>query len=333
MTTDVLLADLGGTNVRFALADGDSPAPLRTASIRRYRVADFASLADAAFDYLREIGATPRHGVFAVAGRVDGDSVRITNHPWLIGIEDTRRRLALDSLRVRNDFAAMAMALTLLREQDVHTIGAPPLPVVGGDAEQTFAVVGPGTGLGVGALLHRRGQFDALQTEGGHVAFAPGTPQEDEVLRVLRARHGRVSVERLVSGMGLRNLYLALCEVDGVPADEITPEDISARAIAREPGCTCARAVAMMAELLGAAAGDFVLAYGAWDGCWLPGGLVPMLLPWLQDGGFRRRFEDKGRFTEALQRVPAIAVLHPDAGLLGAAAIARLQLHGATRPS
>lgn len=333
MTAPVLLADLGGTNVRFALADAGAPAPLETSSIRRYRVAGFGSLAEAASAYRHDIGAAPRHGVFAVAGRVDGDSVRITNHPWLIGIEDTRRRLGLHTLRVCNDFAAMAMALTLLRDSDVRTIGAPSLPGVGGTPEQVFAIVGPGTGLGVGALLHRHGRFEALQTEGGHVAFAPGTPEEDEVLRVMRARHGRVSVERVVSGTGLFNLYLALCEVDGSTAEAMTPEDVSARACAREPDRTCARAVAMMAELFGAAAGDFVLAYGAWDGCWLPGGLVPMLLPWLESGGFRRRFEDKGRFAEALQRVPTVAVLYPDAGLLGTAAIARLQLHGPALPA
>lgn len=318
-----LVADLGGTNVRFALADTTAPKPLQANSVRRYRVADFASLAQAARCYLDDMAQAPRRGVFAVAGRVDGDHVRITNHPWLIGIDDTRRRLDLDTLDVRNDFAAMSMAIASLDPHDRQPIGPLPAPRVDQRGRQTFAVIGPGTGLGVGALLCRDGHPEALETEGGHVGFAPGTDEEIEVLRAIRTRHARVSIERLVSGLGLVNLYVALCDIAGRTPESLSPETITRRA--NEGGdVVCSRAVELMAELLGAIAGDFVLAYGAWDGVFLGGGLTPKLLPWLDTGAFRARFENKGRFAEAMARVPTAAILHPDAGLLGAAAIASL---------
>lgn len=332
-----LIADLGGTNVRFALADPHAAMPLRNDCIRRYRVADFAALADAALRYRDELGVAPAHGVFAVAGRVDGDTVRITNHPWLIGIEDTRRRLGLRTLTVRNDFTAMAMALPLLRAGDVRTIGAPPAPSVGAADTQMFAVLGPGTGLGVGALLRRDGRYHPLETEGGHVGFAPDSDEEIAVLRRLRARHGRASIERLVSGIGLKNLYEALCDLAERTPEDLPPEAITQRAQAGDDA-QCRRAVELSAELLGAIAGDFVLAYGAWDGVFLAGGLTPKLLPWLEAGAFRARFEAKGRFSDALARVPTVAILHRDAGLLGAAAIATLAAgaplrHGGEHPT
>ncbi len=319
----ILLADLGGTNIRFALADPVASMPLLVDSIRRYRVADVASLSDAARRYLLDTDVDARHAVFAVAGRVDGGSVRITNHPWTIHLETTRRHLGLDTLDVRNDFDAMSHSPLLLQANDLHSIGTIALPKVRSRMSQTFAILGPGTGLGVGALLQRNGRYCTLSSEGGHMAFAPGSDEEMEVLRILRRRYGRVSVERVVSGPGLVNLHAALREMAGVRAEELAPETISERARGGDDAL-CLRAVELSAALLGAIAGDIVLAYGAWDGVFLAGGLAPHLLPWMTAGGFRRRFEDKGRFADALARVPAQTILHADAGLLGAATIAAL---------
>ena len=184
-----------------------------------------------------------------------------------------------------------------------------------------MAVVGPGTGLGVGALLIRDGRAIELQTEGGHQSFAPGTAEEDAVLARLRARFGRVSNERLVCGAGLLNLYSALCEIaDRAPA-ATTQEAVSAAATdGTDPQAV--RAVELFCELLGAIAGDLVFAFGAWDGVYLTGGLLAPMLPWIRQGGFRRRFEDKGRFSATLAKIPTVAIHHPNTGLLGAAAIA-----------
>lgn len=314
----ILLADVGGTNVRFALADPTRAQPLLGDSIRRYRVADHASFTDAALTYLGDSGAAPRRGVFAFAGQIRGGEVQVTNHEWTVVRERVRGELALESLHLINDFAAMSLCVPLLAASDVHPIGATALPSFDGLRPRTFAVVGPGTGLGVGALLLRDGRFTALETEGGHISFAPRTELEVEILRRLQARYGRVSNERLLCGSGLSNLHEALGEIHGTFIERLSPEEITWRATAgADPACE--NAIELFCELLGAVAGDFVLAFGAWDGVYLAGGLPPLLRGWLDRGGFRRRFEDKGRFAEQLMRAPTLAILHPDAGLLGAA--------------
>ena len=324
MTADAgrgLVADIGGTNIRFALVDAQAAMPLVRASIRRYRVADYPSLGDAARRYIDDTGARVSHAVFAAAGRVTAGEVRLTNHPWVIRIEETRAALGLASMRVVNDFAAMSRCLPLLAPDAVVVLGAAPAPAISATAEATYAVIGPGTGLGVGALLMRMRHFDVLETEGGHVAFAPQTDEEIEILRVLRARYGRVSNERLISGSGLPHLHQALCELAGTHCERLPPEAITAAADAGSDAL-CVHTLEVFAAILGSVAGDLVLTLGAWDGLYLAGGLLPRLLPWLQRGAFRARFEDKGRFAESLRRVPSVAIMDPDAGLLGAAALA-----------
>ncbi len=322
----VLLADIGGTNARFALADCAATQPLLAGSVRRYAVADFPSLGDAAQHYLGEIddsgrrGATIRHGVFAVAGRVDGDLARITNHPWVISRERVRHALGFDELVLINDFAAQAMAIVLLAPSDVVPVGgASWLP---GDhrRDATYAVIGPGTGLGVGALVVRNGVPHPLETEGGHVSFPPGTPEEIAVLERLAAQYGRVSNERLVCGPGLVNIHRALSEIASEDPGPMQPADITLHAVRGDPRCM--RAVDVFCAVFGAISGDLVLTLGAWDGVFLTGGLVPKMLKSLRHSGFRQRFEHKGRFSSNMARVPSLAVVHPHAGLLGAAAIA-----------
>ncbi len=319
----MLLADVGGTNVRFALADTAAREPLRRDTIRRFRVARFAGFGAAARAYLDEIGARPREAVFAFAGPLDGDAVRLTNHPWTIDLAGIRRELGLARLHALNDFAAMSHAITLLGSDDLEVIGSVG-PVAVGGARQTFAVVGPGTGLGVGALLLRDGRLDTLDSEGGHVAFAAHDDVEIEILRHLSARFGRVSRERLLCGAGLVNLHATLAAIDGVAVEPLEPRDITRRAAERSDP-SCVRAVERFCALLGAVAGDLVLGFGAWDGVYLTGGMTAHLRPWLHDGAFRGRFEDKGRFAGRMARVPTLAVLHEEPGLLGAAARATLE--------
>jgi len=317
--SSVLLADVGGTNVRFALADPTRAQPLLADSIRRYRVADFATFTDVALAYLGALGAQPRQGVFAFAGQIRNGEVQITNHRWSVSRDRVCAELALDSLHFINDFAAMSLSVTLLGATDLRAIGGVPPPLIVGAEARTFAVVGPGTGLGVGALLLRDGVASALETEGGHTSFAPRTDEDIEILRWLSARFGRVSNERLLCGSGLSNLHEALANIHGTFEERLFPEEITRRADAGSDP-VCVHAVELFCELLGSLVGDFILAFGAWDGAYLAGGLTPLLLPWLERGGFRRRFEDKGRFAGTLAHVPSVAIVHPDAGLLGASA-------------
>jgi len=315
-----LLADVGGTNVRFALADPAAEVPLRDASIRPYAVADFPSLAAAAMHYLESIGASASHGVFAVAGRVEHDEARMTNHPWVVSAPRIAQALGLQALQLVNDFVAQAMAVRLLRDEDVRPVGPLEAPAEAASA-RTYAVLGPGTGLGVGALLLRDGRATALATEGGHVGFAPGNAQEIAILEQLAAHYGHVSNERLVSGGGLVNLHCALAGIAGEPWDDtIQPADITARAQAGD--ARCLQVVDLFCGIFGSVAGDMALALGAWDGVYLTGGLVPHLLADLQRPAFRQHFEAKGRYAEAMDKVPTLAIIHPQPGLLGAAAIA-----------
>ena len=318
MTDALLIADIGGTNARFALADPRAATPLLDASVREFAVADFPSLADAARHYLEQAGTQAEHGVFAVAGRVDGDEARITNHPWVISRSRTAQMLGFDQVHLLNDFAAQAMAIRLFGPDDVVRIGAPDWSPAPPEQARTYAVLGPGTGLGVGGLIVRDGRCHPLQTEGGHVSFPPGTPEEIRILELLSAQFGRVSNERLVCGPGLVNIHRALCQIAGVDPGLPTPRDISERAAAGD--ALGMRAVDVFCAVFGAIAGDLVLTLGAWDGVFLTGGLVPRMLDSLRHSGFRQRFEAKGRFSPNMAQVPSLAVMHPQAGLLGAAA-------------
>lgn len=322
--TRVLLADIGGTNARFALADPSAPSPLLVDSVQGFAVADFPSLADTARHYLHETGQHEqgiRRGVFAVAGRVDGDEARITNHPWVISKARTQAQLGFDRVTLINDFAAQAMAIPLLQAGDVVRIGGVSWDPESAPQHRTYAILGPGTGLGVGALVIREGRHFPLETEGGHVSFPPGTPEELAILDRLSAQFGRVSNERLICGPGLVNIHRALSEIAGEDPGPMQPSDITARAQAGDPRCM--RAVDVFCAVFGAISGDLVLTLGAWDGVFLTGGLVPKMLDALQHSGFRQRFEHKGRFSPTMARVPSLAVMHPHAGLLGTAAIAR----------
>ena len=321
MPSPGLLADIGGTHARFALAGPGPAQPLLADSVRTYQVDAFDSLAAAAGHYLAEVAARPGRAVMAVAARIDGGTARMTNHRWVVSAARLREELALDSVTLVNDFVAQARAMPQLGAGDLAMIGSPVAPSGDDGGDRTFAVAGAGTGLGVGVLLRRDGRWSALATEGGHAGFAPATPGEIAILEELAADFGRVSNERLISGAGLVNLHRALARIDGDAQAEVpSPEAITAGAEAGDPRSQ--RTVNTFRDVFASVAGDLVLTFGAWDGIYLSGGLVPVLLPALRDPAFRRRFEAKGRYAEAMAPVPVFAVLHPQPGLLGAAMVA-----------
>lgn len=320
----VLVADIGGTNARFALADPDARAPLDQGSIREYPVAEFPSLGDAAHHYLQHSGASAGSGVFAVAGHVDGDEARITNHPWVISRSRTASMLGFERLQLINDFTAQAMSIALLQPSDVVQIGGAAWQPGSAGQPRNYCVIGPGTGLGVGGLIVRDGRNYPLATEGGHASFPPGTPEETRILDILSQQFGRVSNERLICGPGLVNIHRALSEIAGIDPGQLQPADITAKA--RDGDALSMRAVDVFMAIFGSISGDAVLVQGAWDGVFLTGGLVQRMLQSLLHSGFRQRFENKGRFSATMSRVPSLAITHPCPGLLGAAAYA-VDLH------
>ncbi len=307
-----LVADIGGTNARFALAPLDRPGTL--ISPRSLRVKQFASLADAAEAYIAEIApdSRPRAAMLAVAAGPSQDEVRLTNSHWNFSISATRERLGLEELHIVNDFAANSWAVLELDDKQLLQIGGSAL----GNRVGNFATLGPGTGLGVGAVSRdAEGRVRVTDTEGGHVDFAPLDAEEDALLATLRKRFGRVSYERLVCGQGLVNIFQVLT------GEETSPEAITARAAQGDPQAT--RAIDHFCSILGSFAGDAVLMLGAWQGVFLCGGMLHTLSDVLVNGNFRKRFEAKGRFSSLVAATPTMLVLDPDVGLRGSAAALR----------
>jgi len=317
-----LIADIGGTNARFALCASEGRQRPVLTGVCEFTVAQFASLAQAASHYLAQMHAPrPRRSVIAVASAVTGDEIKVTNNDWSFSIANLQRELGLDQIRVINDYAAIAMAVPHLGRPELEPIGQAVAPAAVRRADRHYAVLGPGTGLGMCRLLLRQGRSVVIDSEGGHVGFAPSDDYEIAILQCLLKQHARVSVERLVSGPGLRNLYAAVCAVEGVAGGMNTSEQITAGALAGTDAA-CRRAVELFCSILGGFAGDVALMYGAWDGVYLGGGMTVTLLPWICRGEFRRRFESKGRFGSLMQTIPTFAITHPQPGLLGAAAAA-----------
>jgi glucokinase len=211
-----------------------------------------------------------------------------------------------------NDFACLCFAIPALSADDVHVLG-PDLPVI---HDQPIAILGAGTGFGAACLARFRGRTAPLSTEGGHAGFAPGNEAEHAVLERLMQRFGRVSIERVLSGPGLQNLYQALCEIGGEASAVLEPADIVAR---REQDPVCREAVDMFCGIYGAVAGDFALSYGARGGVYLAGGIAQKIEPILHASQFRARFEDKGRMSHFVQPIATRLIVSEDTAHFGAA--------------
>jgi len=309
----VLLGDVGGTNARLALyADGrlapvthfgvaEHPDPI--ALIRRF-------LADAA------PGACPSQAVFAAAGPLADDqrSVRLTNSPWHLDADETERALGIDRVRLVNDFAAIAWALTRPAALDLLQIG-PGTPIPGAPC----TVVGPGTGLGVAHLIIVDGRPVVLATEGGHATMPAGDAEESAILDRVRARHGHVSGERVLAGDGLVNLHDAVTTLAGHSPHARTPETITAHAA---QGCAdCTRTLEVFFSLLGGFAGNLALTLEARGGVFIAGGIVPKLADRLLASPFRARFEAKGRHRDRQRLVPTYLIRRTDCAFDGLIAL------------
>ncbi|MDB5427934.1 MAG: glk [Phenylobacterium sp.] len=312
-----LVGDVGGTNVRFALADITGPTP-RLFACQSSLCADYPRIEEAIEHYLQSApaqGARPRAAAIAVAGPVTGGAAELTNGLWRIS-EAALIEAGFPSARLINDYTALALSVRHLEPQDLGSIGD--APALAPAANQTVAVLGAGTGLGVSAAV-RDGSSEAIATtEGGHMAFAPGDEVEIEILRQLTTQFGRVSLERLLSGPGLVSLRWALARIAGREAGPLTPEEIVSRATAGEDDL-CVESLDRFCGIYGAAAGEIALVYGARGGVYLGGGIAANILGWLRQSAFRSRFEAKGRFVEYVKAIPTQVILHPFAALLGAA--------------
>lgn len=313
-----LVGDIGGTNARFVLAQATSGRP---ELLHRHvlATADFASLQQATRHYLSLVDAKPTRGALAVACPVNGDDIRLTNRAWAFNRAELQASLGLQELKVLNDFGAAARGVSALSPDEVE--------VLYGDATKPISdpvsVIGPGTGMGVALLLKDvSDRWQVIETEGGHVSFAALGTEERLIHDWLSARHGRVSIERALSGRGLSEIHAAMNNVP--PAKSTTPDaalkppaDIVKAALAGDDR-TSRAALARFCAILGSVAGDAALFHGAKTVA-IAGGIVPRFIPFLRSSAFRERFLDKGRFAAHLERVNVVVVKHPEPGLLGAA--------------
>ncbi|MEZ0604645.1 bifunctional transcriptional regulator/glucokinase [Paraburkholderia sp. IW21] len=312
-----LLADIGGTNARFAL----EYSPGEIGSVQVYPCADYPGVAEVIKKYLKDtkIGRV-NHAAIAIANPVDGDQVSMTNHDWSFSIEATRRALGFDTLLVVNDFTALAMALPGLTDaQRVQ---------VGGGARRPNSVIGllgPGTGMGVSGLIPADDRWIALGSEGGHATFAPADEREDLVLQYARKKWSHVSFERVAAGPGIEVIYRALAARDKkrVVAN-VDTVDIVKRALEGEP--LAAESVDVFCGILGTFAGNIAVTLGALGGIYIGGGVVPRLGEFFVRSSFRKRFEAKGRFEAYLQSVPTYVITAEYPAFLGVSAILAEQL-------
>lgn len=316
MSAVALIADIGGTHARFALVD-EAGRPGEPAVMR---CADHVGPAQAAQAFLAAHGgdAKPTRAAFAVASPITGDVVDLTNSAWHFSVEQVRRDLGLERLDVINDFTAVALSVRHLGENDKVKLGG------GQPAERApIAVLGPGTGLGVSALVpDRSGGWTALAAEGGHATMASASDHEDAVLAWLRKRFTHVSAERVLSGPGIVNLYEALAAIRGRPAAYTTPDAISQRGL--DGSCLlCRETLDMFFAMLGTVAGNLALSLGARGGVYIAGGILPRMHQAFAQSGFRRRFEDKGRFQDYLATIPTWLVIHPQPAFMGLAGLVR----------
>jgi glucokinase len=309
-----LLADIGGTNARFALqAPGEAFADIEVLACRDYdRIDDAiaAYLARAAARGLATDGI--RHAAIAIANPVEGDVVSMTNHHWRFSIAGLRAACALGTLLVVNDFAALAQALPHLGTEGRVRIGGIDSVAVEG---RPIGLVGPGTGLGVsGVVPAGGGRWIALAGEGGHASFAPVSRDEMRILDALWEEHGHVSAERLLSGPGLEAIHRVLS------GERLGAADITARAL--DGSCApCRATVEAFCAILGSVAGNVALTLGATGGMYIGGGIVPRLGPLFGASAFRARFEGKGRLQSYLARIPTYLVTEPYPALRGVAAL------------
>ncbi len=306
-----LVADIGGTNTRIALYDESTDNFLHRSD---YINADFQQLSD-----LLSVWSTSLDGLhatkacIAIAAPMTGDKIAMVNCSWSFRRQDIARQLGVESVTWLNDFESNAYALPYLLHPALSCLqnaNSEPGPVL--------ATVGPGTGLGGATLDRRQTPFQVRSGEPGHMGLSPGNASELAVFTLLLQRFDNIYGELLLSGPGLVRLYRALCESQEVAPTAETPEQISSAALNGEDPL-CREAAMMFCNLLGSACGDFVLANGAYGGLYIAGGIVPKILPLVQESGFLGRFRQKGAMEKHLAQVPVYAITGADTGLLGAA--------------
>lgn len=310
-----LVADIGGTSARFAIADIDELAIQHFAA---FQCDMFPSLQAAIKSYLDCIPHRPSIAGFAIAGPVMEETVHMTNLPWSFSRNDLCLACGVKHVQLVNDFEALALSLPHLGSHDLHKIGGKD-PV----DHAPKVVLGPGTGLGVAGLIPSPSGWIAIPGEGGHISFAAEDADELALIKRITKNETHVSAERLISGPGLVQIYQALVEMQGATTGLASAPEIVEQALHGEDRLAL-EALGYLERWLGRFAGDMALVYGARGGVYLGGGIPARIFDPSEASAFRlaffhREFQHKGRLSAFLEPIPIFVIKALDAGLRGAA--------------
>lgn len=299
-----LIGDVGGTNARFAI---ETAAGCFEASAI-YANKNFAGFADALRHYLSQEKAVSagsgklKYAAVAIANPIDGDWIKMTNSDWAFSIESVRAEFGFEVFLMVNDFTALAMALPSLPLACTKQCG-------GKTAKEGRAIglIGAGTGLGVSGLIPAQDVWIPLEAEGGHVSFSPFDELEIDILELARKKYRHVSAERFLSGKGLEFLYELLSEIKEGQKRSLPASDIIERA-SNEKNGLYDQVIDVFCKMFGTVSGNLALTLGAKGGIYIGGGIIPRLGERFFVSGFRKRFEDKGRFSGYLAEIPVFVI-------------------------
>ncbi|UDG80296.1 glucokinase [Candidatus Annandia pinicola] len=308
MSTNFLVGDVGGTNIRLALYNNNNG---KIYNIKFFLTSNFKNLEKVISIYLNN-NKNIKHGCIAIACPIINDWIEMTNNNWAFSVFKLKKKLNFKTLKIINDFIAISMSIPILNEKNLIQFGGKKSV-----KNKPIVVYGAGTGLGVAHLINVNNKWISLPGEGGHVDFAPNSKEELIILDILRSEIGHVSMERILSGKGLVNLYRAITKMNNKKVKKLKPEDISKKAMSNE--CIyCKKALTLFCIIMGRFGGNLALTLGTFGGVYIAGGIVPKFLSFFKSSNFRLAFEDKGRFKNYVKDIPVYMITYNQPGLLGA---------------
>lgn len=315
-----LVADIGGTNARFALVTGKDSHDFNLEQIKILPAAEYDSFEAALQQYLDDVNVQPYAACIAIAGPVTGDAIKMTNLSWEFSCLDIEKKFNLKRFIVINDFAAVAAACGYLTHSHLYRVKSG-TPI----ADKPRAVFGPGTGLGVAGLIPHGKQWLPIPCEGGHVNVAPADALEADIIKTAMLETPHISAEWLVSGPGMVNLYRTLCRLHDAHAEDFKPADITRLALADEDE-KCVETLNVFCSFAGSFAGNLALTYGAKGGIYIAGGIFPRIKSFLSSSQFAERFQSKGVMSHFVESIPVHLITHGETAFFGAASTLEQEL-------
>lgn len=313
-----IVADIGGTNLRIGISEKSD----QVSQLEVYKCGNYQSLSDILEHYIQDKGLLGQkiNMCLAIACPVGNDLISMTNLPWEFKQSELKESLKLNSLLMINDYTAIAHAVPMLNEQQKVKIGSG-----GAIPFEPISICGPGTGLGVANIIFHHKENISISGEGGHVDFAPTNAIEIDVLSFLLTKYDHVSYEQLLSGLGIEQIYQALCHINNQQEQGLSAENISEKAMSNS--CElCHQTIALFCKILGSFAGNLALTHGSFGGVYIAGGIAPRFIDFIKQSDFRKGFEAKGRFSACNQKIATFIITEAQPGIIGASAFLHQQL-------